>query len=46
MLAVILWGYIADSKTGELKFKLQINYKNLDKALTVADISEKTAVLE
>lgn len=45
MLAVILWGYIADSKTGELKFKLQINYKNLDKALTVADISEKTAVL-
>ncbi len=41
ILAVILWGYLTSSKTGEVKFKLPVNYKNLDNSFTISRLSNK-----
>lgn len=41
ILAVILWGYLTSSESGDVKFKLPVNYRNLDQALTVSRLSNK-----
>jgi len=41
ILAVILWGYLTSSESGDVKFKLPLTYKNLDQALAVSRLSNK-----
>lgn len=41
ILAVILWGYLTSSKSGDVRFKLPVNYRNLDQTLTVSRLSNK-----
>ena len=44
LLAVILWAYISDSKTGELKFKIPVSYENLPANMTVSYVSHKNII--
>lgn len=41
ILAVILWGYLTSSESGDVKFKVPLSYKNLDQTLTVSRLSNK-----
>lgn len=41
ILAVILWGYLTSTKSGDIKFRLPLNYRNLDQTLTVSRLSNK-----
>jgi len=41
VLAFILWGYLTSTKSGEVKFKLPLNYKNLESSFTVSKSSDK-----
>ena len=41
ILAVILWGYLTSSESGDVKFKVPLAYKNLDQTLTVSRLSNK-----
>lgn len=41
ILAVILWGYLTSSESGDVKFKVPLTYKNLDQTLTVSNLSNK-----
>ena len=42
LLAVILWGYLTSTKSGELKLKIPVTYKNLDESLIVSRVSPKS----
>lgn len=41
ILAVMLWGYLSSTKSGDLKFRVPLNYRNLDQTLTVSRLSNK-----
>lgn len=42
-LALALWGYISNSKIGELQFKVPITFENLPNNMSVSQISTKYA---
>ncbi len=44
VLAVILWAYISESKTGELKFKIPVSYENLPANMMVSYISQRNII--
>ncbi len=46
ILAVILWGYLTSSESGDIKFKVPLTYKNLDQALTVSRLSNKYVMVK
>lgn len=46
VLAVILWAYISSSKSGEVKFKLPVNFSGLEENYIVSKISHKYVVVE
>ena len=39
ILAVILWGYLTSSESGDVKFKVPLTYKNLDQTLKIGRAS-------
>ncbi len=41
LLAVVLWGYLTSTKSGDIRFKLPLTYRNLDQTLTVSHPSNK-----
>lgn len=41
LLAVVLWGYLTSTKSGDIRFKLPLTYRNLDQTLTVSHLSNK-----
>lgn len=41
ILALILWGYLNDSKTGKMKFEAAIEFKNLPQGYCISSVSEK-----
>src|SRR5208337_1198678 len=45
LLAVMLWGYITNTGSARIKFKIPVTYKNLDETLTVSKISTKNIVV-
>jgi hypothetical protein len=46
LLAVILWAYISSAKSGEVKFKLPVNFSGLEDDFIVSKISHKFVVVE
>ncbi|PKL17392.1 MAG: hypothetical protein CVV49_11290 [Spirochaetae bacterium HGW-Spirochaetae-5] len=46
LLAVILWAYISSEKSGEVKFKLPVNFSGLEEDYIVSKISHKYVVVE
>ncbi len=46
ILAVILWGYLTSSESGDVKFKVPLTYKNLDQTLTVSRLSNKYVMVK
>ncbi len=46
LLAVILWAYISSAKSGEVKFKLPVNFSGLEENYIVSKISHKYVVVE
>ncbi len=46
LLAVILWAYISNAKSGDLKFKLPVNVTGLEGSYVVSKISHKAIVVE
>jgi hypothetical protein len=46
VLAVVLWAYISSAKSGEVKFKLPVNFSGLEEDYIVSKISHKYVVVE
>lgn len=46
LLAVILWAYISNSKSGDVRFRLPVNYTGLDEKYTVSKVSHKFVMVE
>lgn len=46
LLAVILWAYISNSKSGDLKFKLPVNISGLESSYVVSKLSHRAVVVE
>lgn len=45
ILAVILWGYITNTRSGDLRFNIPVDYRNSDNSLVVSKVSHKNAVV-
>lgn len=46
ILAVILWAYITNTRSGDLRFNIPIDFRNIDDALVVSKVSQKTATVK
>ena len=45
ILAVILWAYITNTRSGDLRFNIPIDFRNIDSNLVVSKVSQKTATV-
>lgn len=46
ILAVILWAYISNTHSGDIKFNIPVDFKNIDDSLIVSRVSQKTAAVK
>ncbi len=46
LLAVILWAYISSTKSGDIKFKIPVSFRNLDNGLVVSKISQSNVIIK
>jgi YbbR domain-containing protein len=45
ILAVILWAYITNTRSGDLRFNIPVDLRNIDNSLVVSKVSQKTATV-
>lgn len=46
LLAIILWAYISITQSGDIKFKIPVSFKNLNKKYSVSKMSEKSLTVK
>lgn len=46
ILAVILWAYITNTHSGDIKFNIPVDFRNIDDSLVVSKVSQKTATVK
>ncbi len=46
ILAIILWAYISNTHSGDIKFNIPVDFKNIDDSLIVSRVSHKTAIVK
>ena len=45
ILAVILWAYITNTRSGDLRFNIPVEFRNSDTSLVVSRVSQKSVVV-
>jgi len=45
ILAVILWAYITNTRSGDLRFNIPVDFRSVDDSLVVSRVSQKSAVV-
>jgi len=45
ILAVILWAYITNTRSGDLRFNISVDFRNIDDSLVISKVSQKTATV-
>jgi YbbR domain-containing protein len=45
ILAVILWAYITNTRSGDLRFNIPVDLRNIDNSLVVSKVSQKTVTV-
>ncbi|MFA5519614.1 MAG: CdaR family protein [Spirochaetota bacterium] len=45
ILAIILWAYITNTHSGDIKFNIPVDFKNIDDSFIVSRVSQRTATV-
>lgn len=46
ILAVILWAYITNTRSGDVRFNIPVDFRNIDETLILSQVSQRTATVK